>query len=88
MRIDPKATTVTPVAHKTAREQVAPTSEREDRATVVELSSAGAAAAGARPADSGEKVARVRELIDRGEYKVDLDLLAKRLVEDGFGAAS
>lgn len=82
MRIDPKATIVTPVAIKAARDQVAPKSDREDRATVVELSSAGAAAAGARPADSGEKVARLRELIDRGEYKVDLDLLAQRIVED------
>lgn len=82
MRIDPKAITVTPVAIKTARDQVAPESGREDRATVVELSSAGAAAASARPADAGEKIARVRELIDRGEYKVDLELLARRIVED------
>ncbi len=101
MRIDPKLTTVTPVALKTARDQVAPqgsgseagplgtmTRGREDRAAVVELSTAGAAVADARPADPGEKVARLRELIDRGEYKVDLDLLAQRLVEDGFGVPS
>lgn len=84
MRIDPQASTIPPVTPKTAREKSAPRSAREDSATVVELSSAGATAAGAQPADSGEKVARLRELIDRGEYKVDLDLLARRLVEDGL----
>lgn len=82
MRIDPKYTVVNPVAAKTARDATpASQTEKSDKAAVVELSSAGAAIA-APPSDSAEKVARVREMIAKGEYKVDLDLLAARLCED------
>jgi anti-sigma28 factor (negative regulator of flagellin synthesis) len=89
MRIDPKTPPVTPVALPTAREPVASKRARRESATVVKLSSAGAAAAEARDAEAAEKVAKLRELIDTGRYQVDLDLLAARLVEDGpFGGRS
>jgi anti-sigma28 factor (negative regulator of flagellin synthesis) len=82
MRIDPKYTVVSPVVAKTVRDAVVPKSrDDKDSATVVELSSAGATMA-TKASDSAEKVARIREMISKGEYKVDLDLLAARLCED------
>ncbi|MGE0399513.1 MAG: flagellar biosynthesis anti-sigma factor FlgM [Kofleriaceae bacterium] len=82
MRIDPKHTVVTPVVAKTARDPYVPeTKDDKDSATVVELSSAGASMT-AKESESAAKVARVRELIAKGEYKVDLDLLAARICED------
>jgi anti-sigma28 factor (negative regulator of flagellin synthesis) len=81
MRIDPKHTVVTPVVAKTVRDAVVPKPpEDKGTATVVELSSAASMAT--KCTDSAEKVARVRELIAKGEYKVDLDLLAARICED------
>ena len=81
MRIDPK-TPITPVALETTRSATAPASERRDPAAVVKLSSAGAAAE-SRAADAEAKVARLREQVDAGTYKVDLEQLASRLLEDG-----
>lgn len=79
MRIDPKNTTVTPVAPSTTRETAAPRSERQDPAAIVKLS---------RPASSvresaNAKVERLRAEVDAGTYKVDHELLAQRIVEDG-----
>lgn len=83
MRIDPKHTVVNPVVAKTVRDAVVPKTaeDKQDKAAVVELSSAGAAMA-TKGTESTEKVARIRELIAKGEYKVDLDLLAARICED------
>jgi anti-sigma28 factor (negative regulator of flagellin synthesis) len=83
MRIDPKHTVVNPVVAKTVRDAVAPKTadDKEDKAAVVQLSSAGAAMA-ASGSDSAEKVSRIRALIAKGEYKVDLDMLAARICED------
>ena len=82
MRIDPKHTVVPPIAAKTARDVVAPKQDDAGSATVVELSSAGASVSASKSAHDVDKVARVRELIAKGEYKVDLDLLAARISED------
>ena len=84
MRIDPKNTVVTPVVAKTVRDNVAPkSSEHTGSATVVELSSAGSAmSAGQATETSSAKVARISQLIARGEFKVDLDVLAARICED------
>ncbi|MFN0249705.1 MAG: flagellar biosynthesis anti-sigma factor FlgM [Kofleriaceae bacterium] len=81
MRIDPKHTVVPPVVAKTARDADVP-KPPEDRstATVVELSSAASMAT--KGSEAAEKVAHVRELIAKGEYKVDLDMLAARICED------
>lgn len=81
MRIDPKYTVVSAVVAKTTRDAAPSRSEKDDKAAVVELSSVGAAMS-AHSSDSADKVARVRELIAKGEYKVDLDLLAARICED------
>lgn len=82
MRIDPK-TTVTPVEMKTVKAVSSPVSEASDEpAAVVSLSRAGAAAAEVKSSDAAEKVARLRALIEKGDYHVDLDLLAARIVED------
>lgn len=82
MRIDPKHTVVNPVVAKTVRDNTAPKSkEDKDSATVVEISSAGASMA-AKASDSTEKITRIRELLAKGEYKVDLDMLAARICED------
>ncbi len=83
MRIDPKATTVTPVALEPSRSSTAPKAQRQDPAAIVKLSRAGAAAVSARETDPEEKVAKLRAAIDRGEYHVDLDRLAAHLLEDG-----
>jgi anti-sigma28 factor (negative regulator of flagellin synthesis) len=80
MRIDPKHTVVSPVVAKTVRDAVVPEHDEKGAATVVELSSAASMAT--KGSDSADKVARVRELIAKGEYKVDLDLLAARICED------
>jgi anti-sigma28 factor (negative regulator of flagellin synthesis) len=82
MRIDPKNTVVSPVVAKTVRDPVVPKSQdNKESASVVELSSA-ATMAGAKASDSAAKVSRVRELLAKGEYKVDLDVLASRICED------
>lgn len=82
MRIDSKHPVVTPVVGKTVRDAAVPKSQDDqESATVVELSSASASIA-TKEADSAAKVARVRELLAKGEYKVDLDLLAARICED------
>jgi anti-sigma28 factor (negative regulator of flagellin synthesis) len=83
MRIDPK-TTVTPVEMKTVKAVSSPVSEGSDKdpAAVVSLSRAGAAAAEVKSTDASEKVARLRAMIEKGDYHVDLDLLATRIVED------
>ena len=85
MRIDPKLTAVTPVTMKSVEKTASvTTSERSSEpASVVSLSKAGAAAmADAKPVDSAEKVARLRAMIEKGDYHPDLDLLASRIVED------
>ncbi len=82
MRIDPKHTVVPPVAAKTVRDAVVPkASGDKGGATVVELSSAGASMS-TKSTESADKVSRIRELVAKGEYKVDLDMLAARICED------
>lgn len=82
MRIDPKTTVVPPVAPKTVRDTPVPPEREGSSAAVVELSSAGTAMVSAKEPDAAAKVARLRELISKGEYRVDLDELAARLCED------
>lgn len=81
MRIDPKHTVVPPVAAKTVRDAVVPKASGDKGATVVELSSAGASMS-TKSTESADKVSRIRELVAKGEYKVDLDMLAARICED------
>lgn len=39
------------------------------------------------PADRGEKLRRLKDLIERGEYEVDEELLARRIAERWFKQA-
>ncbi len=82
MRIDPKGpVTRTSLEPRTASGSVAPPATAPG-ASVVKLSAAGASIKeSARPATT-ERLAQIRQLLDKGEYPVDLDALAARIVED------
>lgn len=88
MRIDPKVAT-TQIARETRE---APTgassaskSSEPEGASVVKLSSAGAAASADTSAAAPTTTTRlqtIRAMLDKGDYPVDLDLLASRIVDD------
>jgi len=85
MRIDPKVL-ISPVT-RDARE--APSAAKSSdtapsSASVVKLSVAGATAsaeAAASPTTT-TRLATIRAMLDKGDYPVDLDLLASRIVDD------
>lgn len=82
MRIDPNVV-VLPVA--TTKSQDEPARKAEDRkgAVVVSLSAGATAATQERPEVSADaRLERIRALVDRGEYPIDLDKLAQQIVED------
>lgn len=85
MRIDPNVV-VFPVQSSTAGDARKPraASEPGGNATVVRLS-AGATAVSPHAESDGvadAKLERIRALIDRGEYPIDLDMLSSRIVDD------
>jgi len=87
MRIDPKAATL-PIARDTRDAGPASTKASPadgSSASVVKLSSAGAAAS-ADPAVAAPttttRLQTIRAMLDKGDYPVDLDLLAARIVDD------
>lgn len=88
MRIDPNVV-VSPVASPTAErsERREPASPSAPNAVVL-LSSAARARneAGVEPSIAG-RLERIRAMIDAGEYPVDLDLLASRIVDDEIARA-
>lgn len=51
-------------------------------ASVVKLSSAGVAASSVSEPDITAKLSHIRSLLEKGEYPVDLDQLASRIVDD------
>lgn len=82
MRIDPNVV-VSPI-------QLDPTKPRTSgtgpgtapvRGDVVELSAAAKATAGEAPTNT-DRLNKIRALLDAGEYAVDLDKLASRIVDD------
>jgi anti-sigma28 factor (negative regulator of flagellin synthesis) len=79
MRITPNVV-VSPVASATAErsEVKAPKTPQETTSTVVTLSSAGAPSG----EDIGARLDKIRAAIDAGEYPIDLDKLASRIVDD------
>jgi anti-sigma28 factor (negative regulator of flagellin synthesis) len=87
MRIDPKV--ATPPIARDPRESPSASSKAGETsggsASVVKLSSAGAAAS-AEPTTAGSttttRLQTIRAMLDKGEYPVDLDLLAARIVDD------
>lgn len=83
MRIDPKL--LTPIIERPTPEPppAARPAGQDSQAAVVTLSSAGAAVqAGASDPIMSARLEQIRLLIDRGEYPIDLDLLATRIAED------
>jgi len=81
MRIDPKPS-ITPTALDPKEPAPAKQPERPAPAAVVTLSSAGAAAAAPPGPSTTQRLERLRELVQRGDYPVDLDKLASRIVDD------
>lgn len=82
MRIDPKLF-VAPVSSETASAAQPKRAKRNTGASVVALSSAGAAVV----ADSDEtepspRVEKLRMMVEQGTYQVDLETLASRIVDD------
>jgi anti-sigma28 factor (negative regulator of flagellin synthesis) len=83
MRIDPRVT-VTPVDTKKSDAKASkPASTGSSDASVVVLSSAASAIS---PAETSETIAarldKIRSMLQKGTYPVDLDLLAARIVDD------
>ncbi|MCX5742142.1 MAG: hypothetical protein NT062_06570 [Proteobacteria bacterium] len=87
MRID-STSSPTPISATESRDAKPATTKRAgSEASVVKLSSAGISAAAS--ASDGEenpmitaKLSHIRALLDKGEYPVDLDRLASRIVDD------
>lgn len=92
MRIDPNVV-VTPITNESGKQQKVADTKASPFArsshSVVVLSEAAASIA---PEGVGEpgvsaKLDRIRALLDKGEYPVDLDMLAARIVDDEFARA-
>ena len=82
MRIDPNVV-VFPVTSSTSGEQKPRASATTEGAAVVSLSAGATAATAERSEVSLDaRLERIRGLIDRGEYPIDLDLLSSRIVDD------
>jgi anti-sigma28 factor (negative regulator of flagellin synthesis) len=86
MRIDPKVL-ISPAA-RDAREAPSTAAKPGDTATgsasVVKLSAAGmtASAEAAASPTTTSRLQTIRAMLDKGDYPVDLDLLATRIVDD------
>jgi anti-sigma28 factor (negative regulator of flagellin synthesis) len=85
MRIDPKVA-ISPVT-RDVREAPSTASKSGDTASsasVVKLSAAGmtASESGAASATTTSRLQTIRAMLDKGNYPVDLDLLASRIVDD------
>jgi len=86
MRIDPKVL-ISPAA-RDAREAPSTAAKPSDTAagsaSVVKLSAAGmtASAEAAASPTTTSRLQTIRAMLDKGDYPVDLDLLATRIVDD------
>ncbi len=81
MRIDPNVV-VSPIQLDPARPRATGTGQAAPvQGDVVELSAAAKATAGEAPTNT-DRLDRIRALLDAGEYAVDLDKLASRIVDD------
>jgi anti-sigma28 factor (negative regulator of flagellin synthesis) len=87
MRIDPKVV-ISPITRESSASQPAAPKAGEasaSSASVVKLSTAGAAASAEATPTSPTTTSRlqtIRAMLDKGDYPVDLDLLASRIVDD------
>jgi flagellar biosynthesis anti-sigma factor FlgM len=88
MRIDPNVV-VAPTTLDTTKSQQTPVTKAESEpagSSVVTLSSAASAVApeATSPPSVADRIDKIRSLLERGEYPVDLELLASRIVDDDF----
>lgn len=86
MRIDPKVV-IPPIARDAREPQPSaakPGDAASTSASVVKLSTAGAAvsAEGPATATTTTRLQTIRAALDKGDYPVDLDVLASRIVDD------
>ena len=87
MRIDPNVV-VSPTKLDTTKSRTAggtDAPESKSGASVVSLSAAATAATDTKQASNADRLDKIRALIDRGDYAVDLDQLASRIVDDEVG---
>jgi anti-sigma28 factor (negative regulator of flagellin synthesis) len=83
MRIDPKV--VINQVTRDARETPATAKTGDPASTsasVVKLSAAGASASASVAPTTTSRLQTIRAMLDKGDYPVDLDLLASRIVDD------
>jgi anti-sigma28 factor (negative regulator of flagellin synthesis) len=82
MRIDPKPA-ISPATMDTQKNQApAKPSPGPESASVVALSSAASTAANGPSPTITSRIERIRSLLERGAYPIDLDVLASRIVDD------
>ena len=82
MRIDPKLF-VAPVSSQTAQQPQPKRSKRNTGASVVSLTSAGAAVvAESDESEPSPRVEKLKMMVEHGTYQVDLETLASRIVDD------
>ncbi len=84
MRIDPKVV-ISPVTRDARETPAAKTSDASSSgASVVKLSAAGmtASAEAAASPTTTSRLQTIRAMLDKGDYPVDLDMLASRIVDD------
>ena len=79
MRIDPTA--LTAIHDPRTREATTGGRPADDQASVVSIGAAATRAAGNDPSVS-TRINRIRELLASGDYQVDLDKLAERILDD------
>jgi anti-sigma28 factor (negative regulator of flagellin synthesis) len=82
MRIDPKVA-IPPITRETRE---SPTTARPadpvTSSAVVKLSAAAVASSEAPAATTTSRLQAIRAMLDKGDYPVDLDVLATRIVDD------
>lgn len=81
MRIDSKPPVPRVSLEPRAASEPGTPSAAPSSASVVKLSAAGLSITEPR-ATTTQRLERIRELLDKGEYPVDLDALAARIVDD------
>jgi anti-sigma28 factor (negative regulator of flagellin synthesis) len=84
MRIDPTA--LTAIHDPRTREASPGARPADDQASVVSIGAAAARAAGTDPSITA-RISRIRELLAAGDYQVDLDQLAERILDDDVARA-
>lgn len=85
MRIDPTA--LTAIHDPRTRETSPGARPADDQASVVSLGAAATRASGTDPSVTA-RIGRIRELLASGDYQVDLDQLAERILDDDVARSS